>query len=472
MDNRVPPDSVYISDEMIGERVTGAYSYRRIGEEVPLYGEKGMPSPDDVKQSTIGNCYFLAALKSLARRNPEYIIKDMIKEEDGRVKVRFYSHNALAPSMFEENWISVDRSVINNPHSRHTEPWVLLLEKAYMTHRLRDPQLLVQKVGEEALRLMEKPIEQLAQQLLNGTLNKEKLMQDWEAAHLEPSILLTLDSTMEQTAQELKSMRDYVLKDYYEKMDTIDSPDEAKKLIQQILLPVFKQQVLKDKKYKIQELSYEEILNSGAPNFVYEALLGCKSADAGIPRTPFLMQQLLAETTPHEIFCATTKDEGDFKKTQKNIRHLNSQLVANHAYEIIEITNKDNEFYIKLANPWNSDMSAFNLFQLFKPKISSEQGIFEIRLADFMQVFTNIYHTDHKAALETTLEISSSHESIMKIMEKDLKTHPKDSENHRHILERMKEIRETDEVCAKNIAHLESFNLDKEALPASRLQAK
>jgi hypothetical protein len=47
------------------------------------------PVPEDIEQLGLANCYFLAALSSIVRREPAFI-KDMLKERPGLVSARFY----------------------------------------------------------------------------------------------------------------------------------------------------------------------------------------------------------------------------------------------------------------------------------------------------------------------------------------------------------------------------------------------
>lgn len=55
-------------------------------------------APNDVNQGSIGNCYFLAALMSVAHTNPETLKKNIKKNEDGTYTVRLYKKRKITLS--------------------------------------------------------------------------------------------------------------------------------------------------------------------------------------------------------------------------------------------------------------------------------------------------------------------------------------------------------------------------------------
>ena len=141
-----PRDAIiYYSDDMIGaERVNGFSSFSKVHGNIFLGRE---PSYLDIKQTVIGDCYFLSALKSIVRRNPK-LIHDIIKEKKGRIHVRLYYPAEIKGSLSEQ-WYVIDKSIVTHLINKlglgHEAPWVYLLEKAYALHRLRDPKFLVEK---------------------------------------------------------------------------------------------------------------------------------------------------------------------------------------------------------------------------------------------------------------------------------------------------------------------------------------
>jgi hypothetical protein len=100
----------------------------------PLY--VGGPSPQDVLQGRINDCYFLAALAAVARNDPQ-AIRDMFTDNgDGTYAIRFFRNGV-------PNYVTVDGSLPDftgtnvyadfGGHADGTavELWVALTEKAY-----------------------------------------------------------------------------------------------------------------------------------------------------------------------------------------------------------------------------------------------------------------------------------------------------------------------------------------------------
>jgi calpain family cysteine protease len=99
----------------------------------------GGPSPDDVNQGAIGDCYLLAALAAVAKANPKLIESMITDKGDGTYDVTLYA---------DKGWFSKDLQpvVVNvtgtfpmdskgDPLYGHsgdpTELWVMIIEKAY-----------------------------------------------------------------------------------------------------------------------------------------------------------------------------------------------------------------------------------------------------------------------------------------------------------------------------------------------------
>ncbi|HUL15142.1 MAG TPA: C2 family cysteine protease [Terriglobales bacterium] len=85
------------------------------------------PSPSDIKQQAIGDCYLLAGvLAILARPGGGETIARLMKEVGGRVVVRFYDNTGAA------RYVSVEKSIRKNEEKHNGGAiWATLLEKAY-----------------------------------------------------------------------------------------------------------------------------------------------------------------------------------------------------------------------------------------------------------------------------------------------------------------------------------------------------
>lgn len=102
------------------------------------------PSPTDVKQGAIGDCYFPAALAAIAHSKPD-AIKDMIKDNgDGTYTVRFFerSYGSRAPrpveievdgDLYSRSWGGpvYGTSLGGSTDKDKMELWFPLVEKAY-----------------------------------------------------------------------------------------------------------------------------------------------------------------------------------------------------------------------------------------------------------------------------------------------------------------------------------------------------
>lgn len=88
-----------------------------------------MPSPSDVNQGQIGNCYALASINAIVSKlsGPEIIMDNMIDNGTGNIIVRLFCKN-------EWRYYSVEKSVFRNVGlSKHSSGalWVVILEKAF-----------------------------------------------------------------------------------------------------------------------------------------------------------------------------------------------------------------------------------------------------------------------------------------------------------------------------------------------------
>jgi hypothetical protein len=85
------------------------------------------PSPADIKQQALADCYLLAAvLAILARPGGDRVVAGMLKERGGRVVVRLYDTAGVA------RYVSVEKSIRRNEEKHNGGAlWATMIEKAY-----------------------------------------------------------------------------------------------------------------------------------------------------------------------------------------------------------------------------------------------------------------------------------------------------------------------------------------------------
>ena len=86
-------------------------------------------SPSDIRQGAIGDCFLIAPIYDLARRNPETIHNMMKDNGDGTVTVRLFEKQG--DNTFKPQFITVDKSVPDNDAHAEDVLWVQMIEKAY-----------------------------------------------------------------------------------------------------------------------------------------------------------------------------------------------------------------------------------------------------------------------------------------------------------------------------------------------------
>jgi hypothetical protein len=125
-----------ISLEIAGQSLvepTADYAYSSAWVNQPLF--VGTPKFNDIAQGQVGDCYFLAALSSLAENDPGLIQQSIVALGDGSYAVRFYQNGS-------ETYYRVDAQLPSNggsPWYAKLTPqgalWVALEEKAFAQER-------------------------------------------------------------------------------------------------------------------------------------------------------------------------------------------------------------------------------------------------------------------------------------------------------------------------------------------------
>jgi hypothetical protein len=115
--------------------VKGQLTHKDVTE--PLFPEGG-PKPEHIEQRSLGNCYFLAALGSVAKQHPSYL-RDMMSDGGDTVSVRFYKPEKAPKTGFKTEYVTVRKSVVKGKaigrgkglYSATHVPWPALATKAY-----------------------------------------------------------------------------------------------------------------------------------------------------------------------------------------------------------------------------------------------------------------------------------------------------------------------------------------------------
>jgi hypothetical protein len=105
----------------------------------PLFAKDG-PSPNDVFEGLVGDCYFMATLAALADANPDFIRRTVTDLNDGTYDVRFFQPNGAQTyvRVTSELWVDDHGRPKYARFGREGSIWVPILEKAFAVCR-RNP---------------------------------------------------------------------------------------------------------------------------------------------------------------------------------------------------------------------------------------------------------------------------------------------------------------------------------------------
>jgi hypothetical protein len=95
----------------------------------------GINGATDVNQGSMGDCYFVSAVASVANQHPELLKDGMRENADGTVSFRFFQRFG---DQFRPTWVTVTRELpvhadgsLTFGSSNENEAWFPLMEKAY-----------------------------------------------------------------------------------------------------------------------------------------------------------------------------------------------------------------------------------------------------------------------------------------------------------------------------------------------------
>jgi len=128
--------SSYVSLEIAGQDLgdpSASGSYVNFAERA-LFTDG--PELDDIDQGSVGDCYFLAAIGSLAQTDPDVIEQMVTPLGDGTYAVRFYRYGVASYVRVDADLpVSYGESLVYAKFTPDGEMWVPLLEKAYAYFR-------------------------------------------------------------------------------------------------------------------------------------------------------------------------------------------------------------------------------------------------------------------------------------------------------------------------------------------------
>ncbi len=140
-----PPGYVLAAHVSIGSEVEARtdlrYSSRANQSLFPLFPRR--PTPADVKQIGLGDCYLQAALMSIAKQSPD-VFTSIMRDNGSTVTVRLFDIEPGDPKTFTPRRITINKSVVTygeRSRSKHIHKgdeafsggalWAQMMEKAY-----------------------------------------------------------------------------------------------------------------------------------------------------------------------------------------------------------------------------------------------------------------------------------------------------------------------------------------------------
>jgi hypothetical protein len=112
-------------------------TYERFADR-PLFADGG-PSPDDVRQGSVGDCYFLAVLGSVAKADAARVREHIVDLGDGTYCVEFLDTATRSPAFVRvDNQLGRFFDMTQLAYAdlgRQDSMWVAVMEKAYAMFR-------------------------------------------------------------------------------------------------------------------------------------------------------------------------------------------------------------------------------------------------------------------------------------------------------------------------------------------------
>lgn len=101
---------------------------------IPLYGDGGVPKASDIDQGDLGDCWFLAALGSIAQTDPRFIMDHIRANPNGTYTVTFYKDGKPVEITVTDDVPYSSKPGFDYPYDHDqqgTGKWAMIYEKAY-----------------------------------------------------------------------------------------------------------------------------------------------------------------------------------------------------------------------------------------------------------------------------------------------------------------------------------------------------
>jgi hypothetical protein len=119
-----------LADPTINSDATG---YRNFSDR-PLFSKNG-PSPDDISQGSVGDCYLLASLGSIAKANAQSIRQSVVELGDGTFAVQFDSGGTRTYVRVDGDLPVFGNYLAYANLGKQQSIWAAIIEKAYAFFR-------------------------------------------------------------------------------------------------------------------------------------------------------------------------------------------------------------------------------------------------------------------------------------------------------------------------------------------------
>lgn len=314
------------------------------------------PISDDIKQTVIGDCYFLTALRSIIRRQPMFVENVIEILPNNHVAVLFYVHTE--PAQFEPVWFELESTIVEHFFNRftgHGANWVYVFEKAYVFFRLHEMGLI--DISESEAKVKSTKSFDFYEVLSGGSAHKsfEALLGCFAISRRIPhpchSILQLLNYTSgDEICDEIIQFvfrRDWALiRDFINHYSADSNNHVLCKLIKKI----------KSGEAKAQEVityfeTYFPGLNTNTLGAIRIAIL--QSIEIIIGHGRYSADSIQIFHSIHdllrkgELICTSTKEK--FPKKANAIG-----LVEKHTYDLLNCYVRGNNYFLLIGNPWKN----------------------------------------------------------------------------------------------------------------------